>query len=83
MFLYPKKSNYPLLPHLSFQKNFIQITLNKGHPYIEIEEGWYNVCICFIWLVVHHYENIKQEEERNDMVISWKEKRKAKVGEWV
>jgi len=30
-----EKSNYPLLPNLSFQKNIFQITLNKGHLHIE------------------------------------------------
>jgi len=34
MFIYIKK-NYSLLPNLSLQKKFFQITLNKGHPYIK------------------------------------------------
>jgi len=71
MFLYKKnKSNYPLLPNLSLPKNFFQITLNKGHPHTK---SWHNFCICFIWMVVHHYKNIYKKEE---MVISRKEKKK-------
>ena len=74
MFLYKKnKSNYPLLPNLSLPKNFFQITLNKGHPHTK---SWHNFCICFIWMVVHHYKNIYKKEE---MVISRKEKEKQNV----
>ena len=61
LFLYPNKSNYPLLPHLSLPKNFFQITLNKGHPHTK---GWHNVCICFIWMVIHQYKNIKKKEKK-------------------
>jgi len=66
------KSNYPLLPNLSLPKNFFQITLNKGHPHAK---GWNNVCICFIWMVVHQYKNIKRKKKK-EMVISRKEKKK-------
>ena len=52
------KSDYPLLSNLSLPKNFFQITLNKDHP---PTEGWHNICICFIWLVVHQYKNIKKK----------------------
>ena len=79
MFLYPNKSNYPLLPPLSFQKKkFFQITLNKGHPHIE--ENWNNVCICFIQMVAHQYKNIKKNKQ-NNMVISRKKKEKQKFRE--
>ena len=68
------KSNYPLLPNLSLPKNFFQITLNKDHP---PTEGWHNVCICFIRLVVYQYINIKKKE-RNDMVIYIKKSKSLK-----
>jgi len=45
-------------PIWAFQKNFFQITLNKDYP---PTEGWHNVCICFIRLVVHQYKNIKKK----------------------
>ena len=63
------KSNYPLLPNLSLPKNFFQITLNKDHP---PTEGWHNVCICFIRLVVYQYKNIKKR---------WKKKVKQILNE--
>ena len=70
------KSNYPLLPNLSLPKNFFQISLNKGHP---PTEGWHNVCICFIQLVVHQYKNIKKKKKKKKKWYGYIEKNKSKV----
>jgi len=71
-----KKNDYPLLPNLSLPKNFFQITLNKGHPHTK---GWHNICICFIWMVVHQYKNIYKNKEKNKWLYQEnKRKRKAK-----
>ena len=63
MFLYPEKIKVIILcyPIWAFQKNLFQINLNKGHPHTK---GWDNVFICFIWMVVHQYKNIKKKEKK-------------------
>jgi len=64
-----------LLPNLSLPKNFFQITLNKDHP---STEGWHNVCICFIWLVVHQYKNIKIKRKKKKKEMIWLYRKKNK-----
>jgi len=58
MFLYTKKLSFATqFEHSKKKKKLFQITLKKGHHHTK---GWHNVCICFIWLVVHQYKNIKK-----------------------